>query len=370
MKITVREVAAEAGVSVGTVSRVIRNKPSVSPDIAERVKKAVASLNYHPLRVRRDRVSSGGSSLQGRNIAIVMLAMDRSLETLPSIAAAIHGAESAVTAAGGTMMIIDCPDVSVLPKALAHEEIDGLLLKGALQGRWIDRISAPLLQRLKAIPSVWIMGRPYDAWGDSVTSNDYEVGRLAADALADAGHRHVATLNPKADHLLFARRESSFHYRAQQRGLTVARFDANLAPTPAQADQPLKPVHDVKCIDGLVGQLLDARPRPTAVFTPGDSIARLVYRALAIRSLRIGHDLALVSCNHEQSLNEVLFPSLATIDIQAAMAGRRAVDQLRWRLAHTRNGPKPHPAVEIALDPAWVPGDSLAPPPPAHPLPA
>ena len=62
MSITIREVAKAANVSVGTVSRVLNNHPTVSQENAERVLKVVEELRYKPLRVRA--AESGLGSLR------------------------------------------------------------------------------------------------------------------------------------------------------------------------------------------------------------------------------------------------------------------------------------------------------------------
>src|SRR5215813_9363067 len=126
MPITVKDVAASASVSLGTVSRVLNGDPSVSSDVRRRVREAVESLGYTRLRSR----SKGNvySPLKGRNIALVMLGMDRSLVDVPSVAAAIHGVEGALKELGANLLLVDIPRADHLPASLGRYRIDGLLL--------------------------------------------------------------------------------------------------------------------------------------------------------------------------------------------------------------------------------------------------
>src|SRR5215813_6720499 len=186
MPITVKDVAATASVSLGTVSRVLNGDPSVSNDVRQRVREAVDELGYTRLRSRK-RVNVY-SPLKGRNIALVMLGMDRSLVDLPSVAAAIHGAEGALKELGANLLLVDIPRADHLPTVLGRNRIDGLLLKGTLQGGLLENGNSALMQRLSQIPTVWFLGKPIGAWGDVVQSNDREVGRLAAEHLLKYGH--------------------------------------------------------------------------------------------------------------------------------------------------------------------------------------
>ena len=108
--------------------------------------------------------------------------MDRSLATLPSVAAGIHGTESALADAGANVLLADLPLVDRLPEVLSQRRVHGVLVKAALQGRLIANADSELVSRLRELPTVWFLGRPQRAeWGDVVESNDMEVGRLAAD---------------------------------------------------------------------------------------------------------------------------------------------------------------------------------------------
>ena len=110
----------------------------------------------------------------------------------------------------------------------------------------------------------------------------------------------------------------------------------------------------------LFRSLLAEQPRSTAIFCPADSIAVMVYRALAARGIRPGVDIAVVSCNYERSLIAGLGPSLATFDIHPRQIGQLAVRQLTRRITGEFDGA----AVTIDVKATLQPGASLCPPPP------
>jgi DNA-binding LacI/PurR family transcriptional regulator len=212
----------------------------------------------------------------------------------------------------------------------------------------------PLLDRLRSLHCVWIFGRPTGAWGDSVGANDFEIGRIAAEHLLARGHRRVAFLNPKPDHLLFGRRQASFTHYVQANGGRVQNF---LGTHPEQWRLPLRALTNVESVEELVEQLLATNPadRPTAVFTPADSIAALVYRSLAGRGLQVGRDISVISVNDERAIIDGLYPALTTINVRPEVVGHRAVDQLIWRL----EGHRDDPAVEVSVEPMLVEGKSV-----------
>lgn len=351
MKVTIREVAKAANVSIGTVSRVLNGHPSVNADCAERVHLAVSSMKYKKLRQRTSQADMG--SLDGKSIAMVLLGMDRSLESLPSVAAAIQSSESALVSQGASALLVSVPDPTQLPAVLRREHIDGLILKGALQGDLRAACSEDLLNRLDEVPSVWLLGRPPGFGGDVVNPNDMRMGELAAWYLAQRGHQRVAFLNPKADHMLMQLRQVSFEWHAAKLGLDVQKY---LGEVSRSSSFPLKPIQGVERVQQLVDALLASPKRPTAVFVPADSIAVMVYRALAVRGLTVGKDLSVLSCNHELPLLTGLYPALTSIAVHADEIGRRAVSQLSSRLLGTAE----KSLVEIQLEPELIEGNSVS----------
>ena len=360
MVVTIENVAKRAGVSAGTASRALRGHPQVSPDCVARVRAAASELGYVPLRDRTGR--SRSRPLDGRQIAILMLGLDRALSALPSVADAIHGAEAALAEAGAHPLLVNASDPAAPPKSLRREKFDGIVAKAALQGDVIKALRSRVQATLHETPVVWMLGRPTGATGDAVDVDDEQVGVIAARSVLDQGHRHVAIVNPKADHLLFTIRIRAFRDVVERAGGSVQEF---LPREPRESMFPLQPVMEVAQVQPLVDAAIDARCRrpgrrsasgPTALFCPADSIAALVYRAIATRGLVPGTDISVISCNHEQALSAGLWPTLATVDIHAERIGRTAVEQLARRLS----GHFPEASVRIGITPTFVPGGSLA----------
>ena len=350
MKVTIREVAESAKVSLGTASRVLNGDPTVNPEHFKRVSEAAKRLNYQRLRSRRRQC--GRERLEGRSIGLVMLGMDRSLVSLPVIAEAVHAAEAALSKRSATTVFIDVPDLNQPPPSLSLTQLDGVLLKGALQGDGIARCTHPAVRRLFTIPHIWLLGRPDGCEGDGVGSNDFRIGQMAADYLLAKSHKCVAVVNPKSDHVTFANRQVAFEARIRRAGGQVVQVGGG---APQQWSLPLKPATDIQTVLESVDQALAADPRPTALFCPADSIAAAVYRALAIRGKTVGEDMSVISVNNEQSLINILHPQLTTIDINAAQMGARAVERLAWRM---NNALSPE-MIEIVLDPTLVEGASV-----------
>lgn len=349
MPATVKDVAKAAEVSIGTVSRVLSGEPNVTAETARRVMDAVNQLGYSRLRKRKH--DADGMQLVRKNIAMLLLGMDRSLATLPSVACGIHGSESALSKAGANVLLSDVPTVDSVPASIVQQNLHGVLAKAALQGKLIKSADPALLERLRAIPTVWFLGRPQGAdWGDVVESNDNEVGKLAAEYLLRRGHRRLAIVDPKPDHVTLGQRCASFSWHAAEGGAKVEKVLGDSKDWTL----PLQPVDDVEMVDKLVGRLLKLRSKPTAIFCPADGIAAMVYRSFARRGLQIGREMSLISCNNELPLLSGLFPEVTTIDICAEQIGRQAVDQLIWRLGHAES-----PTVSVSVKPRLVEGMSV-----------
>jgi LacI family transcriptional regulator len=351
MRVTLKEIADAAELSVSTASRALNGHPAISTATRDKVRRLADQLRYR--RVRSHRRPDSTQELAGRNVAIVSLGMDRSLLALPVVADSLAGVEAALSAAGASVQLAHVPDPGRTPAGLRLKTLDGAVLAGPMQGRHVAAADSDLVRRLRKLPTVWVLGRPSGCWGDAAASNDYQTGAMAAEYLVARGHRRLAFVNPKPDHLLFMRREDGFTATARRLGAAVECFCE--AP-PGGWQLPLEPPLHVQTVQALVDRLLAARPRPTAAFAAADSVATLVYRALAVRGLRAGSDLSVISANNDHSLIAGLHPNLTTFDVHAFEIGRFAVRQLAARIAD----PEPAPCTEVMIESTAVEGQSVA----------
>lgn len=345
-KVTVVDVAKAADVAVGTVSRVLNNHAGVNADIRERVQQAARQLNY--TRLRQNRTRPEPTEKRGA-IGAVFFGMEDTLVQLPIVSTALQGIENALSGHGRSLMLANIPGGDRVPVFLRDESVDGLLLKGPNQGLLPSPAESEFLRLVYRMPHVWLMGRPPNATGDHCNFDTTAAGRLAAEHLHAKGHRRVAFFSPKPGQIQFERIKSAFIASALQLGLEFSLLEVE--PPPALT-WPLPAITQQHNVDLLLDRW-QAQPkpaRPTAFFVPSDRTAVQLYSALGQRGLQAGTDVSVVSCNNERSLLANLHPAVTTIDVHAEFIGRRAVDQLLWRIRHPA---EPH-SVQVLIEPSLV----------------
>ncbi|MBX7123404.1 MAG: LacI family transcriptional regulator [Opitutaceae bacterium] len=356
-KPTILDVAAVAKVAVGTVSRVINTPDAVGPGIRQRVLEAIASTNYKPLRRRRKANSlDGGTPRRNRgNFGVLLIGMDDSLAHLPVIAEALHGVELAMAIEGMNLMLANVPNADRIPAFLAKNQVDGLILKSPLLGDLSTCASPALVDAIRRLPHVWLLGKPESADGDMCGTDADAGARIAAEYLRARGHRNISYLHPRPGQTRAEGLKRSISLHLQRLGMQLT-FLEN--PTVENVRWPLPAITNPRDIAPLLErwESMPAVDRPTALVVSADSIAVQLYHALHEKGLRVGRDVSLLSFNHERALVMGLTPALTTIDIRAEAIGRRAVEQLLWRIRNrTENTP-----TKILVEPCLVEGDSVA----------
>src|SRR5436190_436592 len=362
MRVTLQEVATKAELSLSTTSRALNGHPAISDETTAKVRRIAGELRYRPVRSHRRASASPYSALAGCDIAIASLALDRSLFSMPVIDATFHGAEDALRDAGARASIVHIPDLAQLPSDFRPDRLDGLILTGAMVNQFASACDTPVVKQLRKLPSVWVLGDPPGAWGDTVMADDFALGAGAAEQLVASGHRHLAFLNPVPDNLLFARREDGFYSAARRLGAEVRSFCES---PPSGSLLPLQaPASRFDAVQSLIDQLLESRPRPTAVFAAADSVAALAYCILGMRGIRVGHDISVIAGNNTPGLLSIPLPHLATFDIHARKIGALAVRQLAMQIAEQsrmRNGASEVQQIScrVVVKPTFIPGESV-----------
>ncbi|WP_077489061.1 LacI family DNA-binding transcriptional regulator [Sinomonas mesophila] len=195
-RVTIAHVAAEAGVSRATVSRVMNGLASVDPAIGERVRAAAAKLNYSPNTVAR-------SLAIGRTQTVAIVVPDLAN---PMFQETLRGLSRAAARDGYRVLVADSvenPAEEVILAREARRRCDALVLVA-------PRMDAEQLEALlpELAPAV-LVNRASAVPGIPVLSVDYASGiRSIVDHLQDLGHRRIAYVaGPAASHGDKARRE-------------------------------------------------------------------------------------------------------------------------------------------------------------------
>lgn len=349
---TITDVARAAGVATGTVSRVLNNHADVNEDIRDRVRKAAEELGYVRLRQRK-RARSGTTTASG-NIGLICFGMENTLVQIPIVSHALQGIEIILSGSGRNLVFANIPNGDRVPPFISENRVEGLILKGPNRGLLPSTKESELLRQVYRFPHIWLMGKLDNAIGDHCNFDTTKVAQLALDHFREKGHRRVAFMNPKPGQTQFEKVKRSFLSYAPNFDIEVTLLELEQQDAP---QWPLPAITQPENVDQLAEEWSKTpkTKRATAIFVPSDRTAVQLYSALERRNLRAGRDVSVISCNNEASLVTPLHPGLTSVDVHAEAVGRRAVDQLLWRIEH-RNEPGD---IQLLLEPTLFVRESV-----------
>jgi LacI family transcriptional regulator len=304
---TIRDVAAAAKVSPATVSRVLNGNEDVGADLRDRVRSAVSELGY-----RRN-----GPARSLRTRAAQVLALIISDVTNPFCTAVVRGAEDQANLAGYSVVLANADeDVAKEARYLevaAAEQMAGVLLSPAAR----ETSVGILLER--GIPVVTIDRRLRAAPVDSVTVNNHEAARQAAEHLISQDCRRVGLVSGPARTTTGASRLAG--YRAALRA-------AGRTPDPDLVAQG-----DFRTEGGYAAtrQLLRQRRPPDGLLFANNLMTVGGLRAIAEAGLAIPADIAVVGFD-DASWATVLTPPLTVVAQPTYEIGQTAARLLLRRV--------------------------------------
>lgn len=303
-----RDVAALAGVSLKTVSRVINREPGVSAELAERVWQAVELLDY-----RHNTAASGLRRTDRRTATIGLLLED----VANPFASAIHRAVEDVARARATLVFAGSSDGDPrreleLVRGLASRQVDGLIVMAA--GRDHREL---LNERRLGLPMVFVDRLASAPDVDSVTSDNRGGVQAGVGHLARHGHRRIAFLG-----------DLRTIWTAEQRYLGylegLATYGVRLSEDLVRRD-----LRSIEAAEAAANALLDLAEPPTAFFGGQNLLTIGVVRALQQRGLQ--RRVALIGFD-DFTVADLLDPPASVIAQDPAAIGRAAAARLFARL--------------------------------------
>ncbi len=305
------DVAERAGVSKSTVSLVLNNKPTVSPELRQAVLEAAADLGYRLPRRRSQRRSTAVKS-----IVAVHYERYRADPLATSILLDyVAGIQS--YARDRDVHLTFVTDQAEEQHELSYELLNGghLAADGAILMGWSARRDGKLLHLLleRQLPVV-VLSRNWPDLPISTVGQDHrQQACIALDHLIALGHRQIAFLSAKADrhHEWFDWRHECYELRMRE---LHGRVDPDLIVVGEECGQ-------------AAGALLSERPDVTAVFCTTDPNALAAIRGLQEAGLRVPEDVSVIGLDGVR-LELDGYPALTTVVWPHFQAGYLAAEVL------------------------------------------
>lgn len=307
-RISIKDVAKEAGVSASTVSYVLNNTPteSISEDTRKRVISAVKKLRYVPNLNARS-LSSRRSNL----IGVLIPQTEPGKEFMfsnPFYGELLSAIEYTARQQGYHLLLSGTQeDQSYL--SIAHNRgVDGIIIVGTYPGKNLNE-----LKRLD-VPIVLVDSYVMDEDFHTIGIEDKEGARMATRYLIEKGHRRIAFISGSI-------RENGVNMKRYQGYCDVLR-EAGL-----KVDESAVYSGTVDYEYGLTaaGQYLDRGKRQTAAFITADVLSMGFINGLREKKVSVPDDISIVSFD-DVYLANMAYPSLTTVHQDIDEKGRKAVE--------------------------------------------
>lgn len=316
MRVTIRDVAARAGVSINTVSRVLNGRPDVKPTTRDRVQQVIAELGYRPNRLAR--------SLTGRSSRMVGLVVTDC--TNPNTARQIQVIQQVLVAVGYAVLIFDTQE-----DAAAEQAAIDLLLEQVADGVILTPVSNRgdgLASLGQQVPLILLNRETEEPIACDIVLNDNAGGaRAATEHLIALGHRRIGYVTARKDVSTVRDRLAGY------RGALIA------AGLPADDQFVVRAEITVKDASAATRGLLDRPARPTAILAYNDLMAVGVLAALTEAGRRVPDDIALVGYD-DIAYAPYLSVPLTTVRQQTQRMGRTAARMLLERFGGAEMPPR------------------------------
>lgn len=306
--VTLKDVAARAGVTPATVSYVLNGKKSISPETKQRVEQAVDELHYTVNAAART-LSSASSKLIGVVVpqtedgSRLMFQNNFYSEILGSIE--FHARQS------GYHVIISATDANESYLTLARERnLDGIIVIGMYPDDFYTQM------KKAQIPIVLIDSYCNDHYYHNVRIDDRYGSYVATKYVLDRGHREVAFFAGQLkENGVMQKRLAGYQDALKEMGLPYSSsmvFEGNI---------------DYENGIMLANRLLDSGIKASAVVAAADILAIGAMKGLFERGVKVPDDISVMGFD-DLEIAQYLTPGLSTIKQQISLKGERAVEFL------------------------------------------
>ncbi len=329
MNVRMKDIARDLGLSVVTISKVLRDHGDISAETKRRVLKRIKELNYRPNLAARALVT-------GRSHIMGLVVPDLVHPFFGEVAKGLSG----VLRSNGYSLVISSSEEDL---ELESQEIDQLLARRVdllfvASSHWTVEIFRRIEEH--KTPYVLIDRRFFGLAANFVGIDDVAAGSMAAAHLIEMGCRRIAHIGGQDVSTALDRLEGYQHVLTQH-GITI--------PPAYVVHRP----HGDHAADETGYQamksLLQLDPKPDGVFCYNDPTAMGAMKAILDEGFRVPEDVAVVGCGNVRYAKFLRVP-LTSVDQQSEMIGERAAN-LALSLVESKTPVRPR---SILLHPTLV----------------
>ena len=329
MPIRLKDIAVDLGLSVVTISKVLRNHPDIAEETRERVLKRVKELDYQPNITARSLVT-------GRSYLIGLIVPSLIHPFFAELAKAL----SAAIRKQGYSTIISSSEEDPELEAREIQQLTGRRLDALVVASAGTDIQPFLRLERHGVPYVLIDRELPGLSANFVGINDEAAGRMATEHLIDQRCKNIAHIRGH-DNSTGAQRFEGYKRAIQLRGIP---YSESLVVPGSQVD-----VNSEMMGAEAMRLLLKRRPAPDGVFAYNDPLAIGAVAEILESGLRIPEDIAVIGCGNLHYDAALRIP-LSSVDQKSETIGQRTAEILLGIL-ESKIRPQPR---SIILEPSLV----------------
>lgn len=300
-QVTLRQIAGATGLSIGTVSRALKNQAGMTEVTRKTVRDAALRLGYDFSQLKKGRI---------RRIAFLLHSQHNTLASSPFYSPVLHGAEEACRREGIALSFIAVGPAEPVMEQIRLHQPDAILCAGFFEPE--------VLGALQQVGKPMVLVDMHRRGFSSINPDNMRGGYLATQHLLRSGRKRIAMLSG-----------SLAHYSIQQRnrGFRQALFDARVLADPdLEVIVPNMGEGDEGVIEAM-RTLLALPKRPDALFCYNDSTALAAMKYCLNEGLRIPYDLAIVGFD-DIAAAAAAIPPLSTVRVDKEALGRAGIESL------------------------------------------
>ncbi|WP_318618000.1 LacI family DNA-binding transcriptional regulator [Sporosarcina sp. YIM B06819] len=303
MSVTIKDVAARAGVAPSTVSRVISDSPHISEKTKRKVHKIMEEMGYH--------LNYNARNLAQQSTKTIGIVMKNSTEEsmfntfFPEVIRGISGlcskydfSISLTTGESEEEIFNDTV------KMVRGKRVDGMIV---LYSKKDDRVVPYLIE--SGIPFV-VIGKPLIEPGKImfVDNDNVQATKEATDYLLNIGHTKIAFIGEDTEFEVGEARLNGFSQAMREKHLDIPElYLKNLQPNADHGQQ-------------VISELMELADPPTALVVTNDLNALILLTALSEKNIKVPEDMSLISFNNS-IISRISNPPLTTVDTQIFQLG-------------------------------------------------